>query len=420
MTLAPNESAELEFVNILKSKHARYIDGTRVVDADAVADTYVPPGAAFGKIDNSGQYGPVTRDTIAAAGANASANTIPLKNLNAVDWHNWQVGDAIGITSGTAQTIAAVAASLQTGVEGDNNAIGWVAQDAGTVGNGISRAMTAVADGQSLATAVAGNDITVTLETDDGDSATITIGDGSVTATIDAAGSAGNDKSIIVEYGTTSGALAAAEAVDVLTVTLGMDANDNPDNVKNTATLVAAAIDGVAGYSGSVSGTGTDIINDEEAEKSFTGGGANFAIASTATEVIASIETSGDASALVAVTDVGASTGAGTVTAVTAANLSGGADSYESTSTSTDTATITVIDEAGGELTVDSISTNYAEDVVVEKNDGSSTAKFICLELADVSEEDALVGGIEHGAVYSGRMPNYDAIVAADLPQISF
>ena len=420
MTLAPNESAELEFVNILKSKHARYIDGTRVVDADAVADTYVPPGAAFGKIDNSGQYGPVTRDTVAAAGAIASANTIPLKNLNAVDWHNWQVDDELAITSGTAQTIAAVAAILQTGVEGDNNAIDWVAQDVGDAGNGISGAMTAATDGQALATAIAGNDITVTLETDDGDSATTTIGDGSVTATIDAAGSDGNDKSIIVEYGTTSGALAAAEAVDVLTVTLGMDANGNPDNVKNTATLVAAAIDGVAGYSGSVSGTGTDIINDIESEKSFTGGGANFAIASTATEVIASIETSGDASALVAVTDVGASTGAGTVTAVTAANLSGGADSYESTSTSTDTATITIIDEAAGELTVDSISTNYAEDVVVEKNDGSSTAKFICLELADVSEEDALVGGIEHGAVYSGRMPNYDATVAADLPQISF
>ena len=189
MTLAPKESAELEFVNILKSKHARYIDGTRVVDADAVADTYVPPGAAFGKIDNSGQYGPVTRDVVAVAGAIATANTIPLKNLNAVDWHNWQVGDEI-----------------------------------------------------------------------------------------------------ICDPGET---------------------------------------------------------NEE-------------------------------------------------------------------------TATINAIDEATGELTVDGIITAHAEDVVIQKNDGSSTAKFICLELADVSEEDALVGGIEHGAIYSGRMPNFDATVATDLSQISF
>ena len=189
MTLAPQESSELEFVQILKSKHARYIGGTRVVDADAVADDYVPPGAAFGKIDSSGQYGPVTRDKVATGGATASSNTIPLKNLNESDFHNWQVGDEIICDPG------------ETGEE---------------------------------------------------------------------------------------------------------------------------------------------------------------------------------------------------------------------------TATITEIDEAAGELTVDGISTDHAEDVIIQKNDGSSTAEFVCTELADVSEEDALVGGILHGAVYSDRMPNYDSIVATDLSMISF
>jgi hypothetical protein len=189
MPLTPQESSELEFVNILKSKHARYIDGVRVIDADAVADDYVPPGAAIGKITGSGQYGPVTRDKVAAGGATASTNVIPLKNLNANDWHNWQVGDEI-----------------------------------------------------------------------------------------------------ICDPGET---------------------------------------------------------NEE-------------------------------------------------------------------------TATITSIDEAAGELTVDSISTDHAENVIIQKNDGTSTAEFVCTELADVSDEDAIVGGIVHGAVYSDRMPNYDAIVAEDLPMISF
>lgn len=189
MNLKPKVSEELEFVQVLKTKHARYIDGKRVIDADAVNGDYVPPGAAMGQITANGLYGPVTRDVVAAGGADATENTIPLKNLNDSDWHNWQVGD--------------------------------------------------------------------------------------------------------------------------------------------------------------------EIICDPD--------GSNE-----------------------------------------------------------ETATITEIDEAAEELTVDSISTAHAEDVVIQKNDGSSTAEFVCLELVDVSDGDAIVGGITHGAVYSGRMPNYDSTVADDLPMISF
>lgn len=189
MTLKPSVTEELEFINILKSKHARYIDGARVVSKEAVNGDYVPPGAALGKLDSSGKYAPVTRDKVAPGGADSAENTIPLKNLNEKDWHNWQIGD--------------------------------------------------------------------------------------------------------------------------------------------------------------------ELICDP--------GGSNE-----------------------------------------------------------ETATITEIDVAAGQLTVDSISTAHAEDVVIQKSDGSAAAVFVCTELIDVSDEDALVGGIVHGAVYALRMPNYDERIAADLPMISF
>jgi len=189
MTLVPKESEELKFINILKSKHARYVTGGEIVSKDAVADDFVPPGAALGKITGAAKYGPVTRDLVGTGGADASANTIPLAGLNETDWHNWQVGD-----------------------------------------------------------------------------------------------------SIIIDPG-------------------------------------------------------------ESAEE---------------------------------------------------------------------TAVITAVDEAGGTLSVDSISTAHAAGVSVQKNDGSSTAQFVCLDLIDLSEEDAIVGGITHGALYRERMPNYDEIVDADLPLISF
>lgn len=189
MTLKPSITEELKFINILKSKHARYIDGIRVISKDAVNGDYVPPGAAIGKLNSSGKYAPVTRDKVATGGADAAENTIPLKKLNEEDWNNWQVGDEI------------------------------------------------ICD---------------------------------------------------------------------------------------------------------------PVGSNEE------------------------------------------------------------------------TAIITEIDLAAGQLTVDSISTGHAEDVVIQKNDGSDSAEFVCTELIDVSDEDAFVGGIIHGAVYALRMPNYDEQVAADLPMISF
>ena len=56
MTLKPRESKQTEFIQILKSKHARYIDGMVVVDRDSTGREYIPPGCALGQITVSGLY----------------------------------------------------------------------------------------------------------------------------------------------------------------------------------------------------------------------------------------------------------------------------------------------------------------------------------------------------------------------------
>ena len=189
MTLKPRKSKETEFIQILKSKHARYIDGMVVVDKESTGKEYIPPGCALGQITASGLYGPVTRDRVDTAGVDTANNTITLQGLNNGEWHNWQLGD----------------------------------------------------------------------------------------------------------------------------------------------------------------------------------------------EVICDPGESGE-----------------------------------------ETAVITAFDSDAGELTVDGITVDHAEGTVIQKNDGSSKAELVCLELIDLSFEDAVVGGLLHGAVFSDRMPNYDSIVSKDLPQINF
>jgi hypothetical protein len=225
----------------------------------------------------------------------------------------------------------AAAATLATGVEGDNTALTWTARDAGYAGNGISVALVDPgADGGTLAVAVAGNDITVTLATDDGDAATAEIGageNGTVVITADAAGSDGNDLSVaVVVAGGNDAALSAAIVGDAITVTLGTDANGDPAAAKNTATLVAAAVHALAGVTAAASGTGADSLTAAEGPTQFTGGGANYALISTAADVDAAIAANAAANSLVTVANTGASTGAGVVSALVATNLAGGVD----------------------------------------------------------------------------------------------
>ena len=96
--------------------------------------------------------------------------------------------------------------------------------------------------------------------------------DGKVTVTAAVKGAAGNDLAIIVSDAGADGCeMTASIAAGVITVTLGKTgAILGP--TKNTATLVAAAIDLLAEVTAVASGTGIGPLVAAEAKKDFTGG----------------------------------------------------------------------------------------------------------------------------------------------------
>jgi len=102
-----------------------------------------------------------------------------------------------------------------------------------------------------------------------------TIGDGSdgkVTVTAAVKGAAGNDLDIIVsDAGADDCAMTASIAAGVITVTLGKT-GANLDPTKNTASLVAAAIDSLTEVTAVASGTGGDSLVAAEASQDFVGG----------------------------------------------------------------------------------------------------------------------------------------------------
>lgn len=106
--------------------------------------------------------------------------------------------------------------------------------------------------------------------------ATGSIGSGAngvVTATVDTAGWAGNGYTMRVVLGVgISQALAAALSTKAITVTLATDGAGLPDDAANTATLVAAAVDALAGVSAATSGSGATAFSAAIAAVTFSGG----------------------------------------------------------------------------------------------------------------------------------------------------
>lgn len=98
-------------------------------------------------------------------------------------------------------------------------------------------------------------------------------GNGVVSITVDAAGNPGNLYTVTVAAGVgLSQALAAAVVGTAITVTLGTDGAGAADATKNTATLITAAVDGLAGVSATASGNGSGTILVASGPTTFTGG----------------------------------------------------------------------------------------------------------------------------------------------------
>lgn len=96
---------------------------------------------------------------------------------------------------------------------------------------------------------------------------------GVVTVSVDdPAGAAGNDLTVEVVAGVGNNVdLSAVLTVDALVVTLGTDGAGALDATKNTAVLVAGAIDDLDEFTATASGSGTTVV-PVTAEKNFAGG----------------------------------------------------------------------------------------------------------------------------------------------------
>lgn len=90
---------------------------------------------------------------------------------------------------------------------------------------------------------------------------------------VTATGVNGNAYNVEVVYGEgNSQPLAAAFTSPTITVTLATDGNGDPDDADNTGTLVAAAIDTLAGFSATVTGTDGSLACTDLTDVDFSGG----------------------------------------------------------------------------------------------------------------------------------------------------
>jgi len=223
-------------------------------------------------------------------------------------------------------------ATIGSGVDGTINV---EVDEAGVAGNSYTIAVVEGLASGNMSADLSSTDITVTLGMTAPTSASTTIGsgtDGTVTIEVNAAGAAGNNYTVEVVNGEVYGAtlienaltitvreagdsaesianLINSEVGDIFTATgsgAGLIATPEaeksfiggldtaPNDVANTATLIAAAINELTGITATASGEGTGSLV-AEAKKSFTGGsdyGVNSAgnTASLIAEVISEID----------------------------------------------------------------------------------------------------------------------------------
>ena len=191
-------------------------------------------------------------------------------------------------------TALPVAATLTLDDDEGDPAIVLTASDAGAQGNDIKVEIVAPSDPDALlGVAQDGRTFEISLATSKGDAASVAIGDGTngtVTVSAGVVGTAGNAFDIEVVQSTAIDApmtaiLSGANARPRIVVTLGADGEGDPDDAKNTATLVAAAITALTGFTATASGTGEDVLT-AEAVKAFTGGGDNAVPITTVADLL--------------------------------------------------------------------------------------------------------------------------------------
>lgn len=278
------------------------------------------------------------------AGGNLLAGEVTVaKDTNNVIWFKFYGFALSGVTVPVAAAVAdlvpgnaqGVAASLNTGVVGNNNAITWTADKVGEGGEEISVEMIdpGIAS-QALDVTVTEKKVTVSLATDAGTAASGTSGvegnNNGLTWTAKEVGVAGDGINVILEDPDGNNQ-ALAIVVDGTTIIVKLKTGVGGAIETTAAEIIAAlalpanaAAAALVGAANTGASTGAAAVTDQVVELA---GGADPAISSTAALVIAAVNADPEASVLLTAANTGASNGGGVVVAVAETPLAGGVDS---------------------------------------------------------------------------------------------
>lgn len=231
---------------------------------------------------------------------------------------------------------------------GEHGTVNIEYDQAGAHGNNVTVEVIEGTDGGALDADLNGNDITVALAMTQSSNAIATIGSGehgAVNLTADATGAAGNSYTVEVKLASGNDApLSVAFADGDLVVTLGTDGTGNNDPVKNTALLVASAIEANTDITAVKTGNGTSSLA-VEAVKNFSGGTDSEPdnAANTATLVAAKINS------INGITSTASGNGSTPITgAIVKKNLSGGTASAPDNAKNTATLIAGIVNSQAG------------------------------------------------------------------------
>jgi hypothetical protein len=243
--------------------------------------------------------------------------------------------DAAALVTVAFPMTTAVKAALTTSLTGANNDMVFTARRHGTYGNGITVAyVNPGAPGASLSVESSNKAITVNLATAADTAATLTTSmtgdDNDLVLTAVEGGEEGNDITLtLVDPSDTDQELAVTVTGTDISVSL---ATDSGGTITTTGALLKAALEADADAAALVTvahadgNDGSGVVT-ALSESALTGGGnGEDTISSTAAQIKTAIEAHADASALVTIANSGSDTGAGAVTAMAAASLTGGVE----------------------------------------------------------------------------------------------
>lgn len=126
MSLKRRETSETQFIEILKSKHARYVDGGVLVSKEMVDGDFLPPGTVLGQVTEEdhpeqGKYGPVTRGKFTEL--IALAKKFVMKEEQSWNFKSGDLLEVLGLNGAVADVASGSIEVVSVGVSGTDEVV---------------------------------------------------------------------------------------------------------------------------------------------------------------------------------------------------------------------------------------------------------------------------------------------------------